>query len=930
MKKQALLLLVISGMVFSAYSQNASVKGVISDTISKINLQNAVISLLRKKDSVLQTYTRANEHGSFEMSDLSKGKYILLITYPDYADYADTFSLAENSSINLGMISMITKAHLLQEVIVKQSISAIRLKGDTTEYKADSFHVQADASVEDLLKKLPGIQVDKTGQITAQGEKVQKVLVDGEEFFGDDPTLVTQNIRADMVDKVQVFDKKSDQATFTGIDDGQKTKTINLKLKDDKKNGYFGKINAGAATGGYHDNQALFNSFRKKQKFAAYGIVSNTGKTGLNWQDQNSTGTSDVTTVITDGGDSYSVINSDDITGWGGNYNGQGKPLVQTGGLHFNNKWNDDKQSINLNYKALQLQVDGQSNTSTEYILPDTLYYNNQTQNFNNKVLRNKINGTYEVEFDSTSSLKVVSDGTLEHKSTINNYSTEALTKNSKLVNNGNRNITADGDNNYLNTDILWRKRLQKKGRTISIDFKENYSMKASAGNLFAQNNFYTDGNPTPSMQTTDQYKTSNNKLLAFDSKFTYTEPLSSASSLVANYELIINNSLSNRSSFNKDANGLYKILDSTYSNDYTFNYLTHKTGLAYSFINKKIRFNIGNNLGFTNFTQQDNYTNIQTGRNFINWFPQTRFNYLFTSQKSLSFSYNGNTTQPSLLQIQPVKTNDDPLNITIGNAALKPSFTNNFDLNFQDYKTLENKFFYVHLNYRFIENEFSTNDNVDSSGRRVSQTINVNGNYSLSGFLNYYFKIKKPELRLGFNGDFNINQNANIINGLTNITNSSNYTFGLFASQVKEKKLDNSIRADATYTTSTSSIQQNITTHYWTYTIHPDLDFYFSKKWHLHTDCDFIFRQKTSVFDNNNNVIFWNLWFDKKVLKSNALMIRVSANDILNQNKGFNRTVNSNFISQNTYTTIQRYFMLSVIWNFNKNNPTKEEDWRN
>ncbi len=931
MKKLVVLFLVIFGMIFSVYSQNATVKGIISDTTSKSNLQNAVISLLRSKDSVLQKYSRTNESGGFEIINLIKGKYILLVTYPNYADYTDTVSLEENSTINFGVIRMITKAHLLEEVIVRQSIGAIRLKGDTTEYKADSFHVQANASVEDLLKKLPGIQVDKTGQITAQGEKVQKVLVDGEEFFGDDPTLVTQNIRADMVDKVQVFDKKSDQATFTGIDDGQKTKTINLKLKDDKKNGYFGKINAGAGTDGYHDNQAMFNSFRKKQKIAAYGIVSNTGKTGLNWQDQNSMGDNSSNTIISSDGNVVMMMGSqgDDITGWGGTYNGQGKPLVQTGGLHFNNKWNDDKQTINLNYKALQLQVDGQSTTNTEYILPDTLYYNNQTQNFNNKVLRNKINGSYEFQIDSTSSLKIVTDGTLEHKSTINNYITDALTKSNALVNNGNRNITADGDNNSINTDILWRKKLHKKGRTISIDFKENYSLKTSAGKLFSQNYFYAGSiNPT-STQITDQYKTSNNKSLAFDTKFTYTEPLSSKSSLVANYQLIVNNSLSNRSSFNKAVNGEYNILDSTYSNNYTFNYLTHKTGLVYSFINKKMRLNFGNDFGFTNFTQQDNNSNIQTNRSFINWFPQSNFRYSFNSQKSINLGYNGSTSQPTLQQIQPLKSNDDPMNIVIGNAALKPSFDNNIHLNYYNIKQMDNTFFAVSTNFRFTQNAFSTSDNVDSSGRRVSQTINVNGNYSISGYLNYDFKIKKPEIRIGLNSNINKNRNENIVNGLNNITNSDNYTFGLWAGKSREKKFDNSITINATYTTSTSSVQQNISTNYWTYNIRPDIDFYLPKKWHLHSDCDFIYRQKTSAFDNNNNIILWNLWFDKKLLKTDDLLIRASANDILNQNKGFNRTVNSNIVSQNTYTTIQRYFMLSMIWNFNKNNPKKLEDWR-
>jgi len=361
---------------------------------------------------------------------------------------------------------MTLKANLLKEVIVKQQISAIKVKGDTTEFAADSFKVQPNATVEDLLKQLPGIQVDKNGQITAQGEKVQKILVDGEEFFGDDPTLVTQNLRADMVDKVQVYDKKSDQATFTGIDDGEKQKTINLKLKDDKKNGYFGKINLGGGTNGYFDNQAMLNMFKKKEKFAAYGIVSNTGKTGLNWQDRNSYGESFASSFDYDENSGFMFIgndNNDELDSWSGNYEGQGYPLVQTGGLHYNNKWDDDKQSINGNYKILQLHVDGSSATNSQYILPDTLYYNNENQSFANSILRNRINGTYEFQFDSTSSLKLYADGGDDHKITNSIYNSEALASDSSLVNQGNRKISTTGDNRTANSNLLWRKKLKKK-----------------------------------------------------------------------------------------------------------------------------------------------------------------------------------------------------------------------------------------------------------------------------------------------------------------------------------------------------------------------------------------------------------------------------------------------------------------------------------
>jgi CYTH domain-containing protein len=217
---------------------------------------------------------------------MRKGKFILLITYPAYADYVATFSLdSVHSSLDFKQVNMKSKAKLLNEVIIKGQGAAIKIKGDTTEFNAASYTIQPNDKVEDLLKKLPGIQVDKDGKITAQGKTVPKVLVDGEEFFGDDPTLVTKNLRADMVDKVQLFEKSSDQAAFTGVDDGQKTQTINIKLKEDAKNGYFGKVDVGGATDDFYTAQLLFNKFKGKEKFSFYGTASNTGKTGLSWRD---------------------------------------------------------------------------------------------------------------------------------------------------------------------------------------------------------------------------------------------------------------------------------------------------------------------------------------------------------------------------------------------------------------------------------------------------------------------------------------------------------------------------------------------------------------------------------------------------------------------------------------------------------------------
>jgi hypothetical protein len=913
------LLCILAGKPASAQQQTAnSIKGTISDTLNKQSLHKAVVSILRAKDSILVKFTRTDEKGHFEIKNLPAGKYVLLSSFPNYADYTDMIAIVDTTGIDLGHISMITKAHLLEEVVVKQTISAIKLKGDTTEYKADSFHVQANATVEELLKKLPGIQVDKNGQITAQGQKVQKVLVDGEEFFGDDPTLVTQNIRADMVDKVQVFDKKSDQATFTGIDDGEKSKTINLKLKDDKKKGYFGKIESGAATDGYYDNRLMFNKFRKKEKISFYGILSNTGKIGLNWQEQRGYGDNSTNIQFDDNGNGFvdGSAGRDDLESWGGTYNGQGYPKVITGGAHYNNKWGDDKQSINGNYKAMDLTVTGSSNTNTQYILPDTLYYNTQKQVFNNRITRNKGNIVYETDPDSTSSLKIMVDAGADYKITNNKYYTEALAQDSSLVNQGDRNISTVGDINNFNSSFLWRKKLKKKGRTISINAKENYNSNTTNGYLYADNNFYKGGAITSS-QVTDQYKVSNSKLLAFDSKITYTEPLSNAASLVFNYGMTVNNNSSNRNSYNKAASGKYEALDTTYSNNYKYNIFTQKGGANYSFIKKKYSFGFGNTIGYTNFTQTDMNTGISGKRDFVNWFPQANLSYSFTTQRRIYINYSGSTAQPTLQQIQPLKTNDDPLNIVIGNASLKPSFRNNLNLNFSDFKALSNRSIWIGINYASTNNAFASKDVVDSLGRRVSQTINVDGNHTLNGYLDYGFKWLGANV--GANANINNSRFVNVVNTLQNVTVSQSYSLGMYAGKQIEKVYDNSISANATYTTSTSSIQQNISTHYWTYNVRPDLDFFFPHKFQLHTDCDFIFRQKTSVFDNNNNVVLLNAWFGKKFLTGDALVVKIAANDIFNQNIGFNRTVNTNYITQNTYSTIQRYFMLSVVWNFTK-----------
>ena len=310
---------------FHSFGQTSyAVKGSVIDSAAKVKLAGSTITVINAKDSILRAFAWTENDGHFNIGKLSKGKFLIMLSYPGYADYTDNFTLdSVNSTYDFGPVNMILKSRLLQDVIIKGGVTAIKIKGDTTEYNARAYKIQPNDKVEDLLKQLPGIEVDKDGKITAQGQTVNKVLVDGEEFFGDDPTLVTKNIRADMFEKVQVYYKKSDQATFTGIDDGVKDKTINIKLKADKKDGYFGKADVAEGTDGYYEDQLLYNKFKAKEKFSVYGTLGNDGKTGLGWEDSQKAGTQNLQ-FSDDGENAYFTGGADDLDSFDGHYNGQG------------------------------------------------------------------------------------------------------------------------------------------------------------------------------------------------------------------------------------------------------------------------------------------------------------------------------------------------------------------------------------------------------------------------------------------------------------------------------------------------------------------------------------------------------------------------------------------------------------------------------
>ncbi|QEC76233.1 outer membrane beta-barrel protein [Mucilaginibacter ginsenosidivorax] len=911
----------------SVFAQNTySIKGGVADTASNSKLTNATVAVLNAKDSILQKFTRVND-GQFAITNLKKGKFILLVSYSGYADFVERFTLdSAHTTHDFGRIGMILKTQLLKEVIIKAQVAAVKIKGDTTEFNAKAFTVQPNAKVEDLLKELPGIQVDKDGKITAQGQTVSKVLVDGEEFFGDDPTLVTKNLRADMVDKVQLYDKKSDQAAFTGIDDGVKNKTINIKLKEDKKNGYFGKIDADGGTDKYYQEQILFNRFKGKQKFSVYGTLGNTGKVGLGWDDNSKYGGSGGL-EFGDGGEIYfNGGGGDDLDSFSGRFDGEGIPLARSAGAHYDTKWNGDKESINGNYKIGSLNVDGTKNTIAQNNFDGTFNTNSSDQTFHNHMFRQKLDLTYQVKIDTSQNLKLMVDGTSKDAITNTKYDYVSNYANGGLQNTSKRNVDNDVKSKIFNASAFYTKKFKKVGRTFSLNVSESLNQSESKGQLYARTKSY-DTTATLTQDTIiDQRKVSNIKSNVLNTNLTYTEPLTKKLSAVVNYGINLSNNSSDRRSYNDPGGtGSYTTLDTTVSNFYKLNQVANQFGLNLNYKGKKATFNFGSRVSVVNFKQIDEIRNTpDRTRNFVNWFPQATFQYRFSQQESVRLSYNGNTTQPTIDQIQPVLVNNDPVNRTIGNPNLRPSYTNRLNFSYNSYKVLSGQSIWLYGSYSNTYNPIVSNVTT-VNGRNTYVYTNLNSNQTVNMYASAYFDRKIPKVDvnagLGINGSGNTYYNFVKYNdgpNALNKTQSYTYSLDFRLSKYKQKKYDMWGSVGPTYTVNSSSLQTNINNNGRGLQANGGFNIYLPLHFSINSDATYQYNAATQSFPQDFRKTILNVTIGKTFTKDESFKIYFAGNDLLNQNTGYSRTGNANQISQERYTTIRRFFMLSLVWDFN------------
>ncbi|WP_301927593.1 outer membrane beta-barrel protein [Ferruginibacter sp.] len=915
--RPVLLIIFLCLSCFIANAQN--ITGSVTDTTDKKQVSNVVIAILKPVDSTLIKFTRTDKEGKFALKNLPEGKYILMMTHPAYADLLDDITLTDKG-LELNNLAILPKIKLMQDLIIKSG-GSMRIHGDTTIFTADSFKVSANANVEELLKKLPGIQVDKDGKIKAMGETVEKVLVDGEEFFGDDPGMAVKNLRADAVKEVQVFDKKSDQAEFTGIDDGKTKKTINLKLKDDRKKGYFGKIDLSGGLnkdfGDRYNNNILLSSFKGKRKISGYFLSGNTGQDGLNWQDNDKFGGDN---------DNFSVSADED---GGINFNWQGssddEPYVDTQngffknnnvGLQYSNKWHDDKQGLSFSPKYNYQDYINTKKTFTQTQLADSFFNVNGTENMHVKKETFKLKGVYDFKIDSANSLKLTAK--------LNAYNTESesyatsinTNQFGKTNNTSQRDLTTNSDKLAFNGTLLFKHKFQKLRRTFSLTADWN-TLNTNGTNFLKSDNEIYSGGVVSFSQKFDQQKDFDRSTDQFLAKAVYTEPLGKKYALELDYETSIGTGKNNQTTHSySPLSGKYDDEVDSLTNLFDQRITVNKPGFKINYNYKKLKFNIGSGVGFTRFDLKDKTFNKDYARSYTNFFPNANLTYAYKSGHNLRFYYNGNTTQPRIDQLQLLRNNNDYFNQVLGNPLLKPSFSNNFNISHQSFDFIKDFFLYQNLNFTQTSNAITDSRVIDAStGKTTSTPVNTNGNFNFNLYAGAGFKMKKLNIRVDVGPNAGYNHSTEIINGLNNVTKNLNAGVRLYLNKAKDKAYDVTVSNEFNYN-SNNTQQYNSKINYYTNETGLYATYYLKKVWSLQSDFNYFVRQKTPQFQNNLSNQLWNAKL-QRTFKKDEYTLYFSIRDILNQNTGIQRNFYSNTLSEVRQDRLKRYWMLGFTWNF-------------
>ena len=897
-----LLMILFSPMAFAQQS-GVNVTGSVVEQGSDTPIEQATVRLLNVKDSAMVRGVVSARNGSFTLKNVKKGSYLLHITFIGYDPLYQPLQITgKKNPVNVGKLELSDGAIELGEAVVIGKAPEVTVRNDTVEYNADSYKVTEGSVLEDLLKKMPGVEVDSEGKITVNGKEVKKVMVDGKEFFSDDPKVASKNLPAKMIDKLQVLDKKSDMAQMTGFDDGEEETVINLTVKPGMKQGWFGNAYGGYGSKDRYEGNAMVNRFVNNDQITFMGGANNTNNMGF----------SDLASTMFSG-----------MGGGGGRRGGfgAGSGITSSGnaGLNFSKEFKPDKLTLGGNTRYSHSDNDARSKSDRQNILPgDSSSYDNSEAMSRTKSDNFGVDFRLEWKPDTMTQLIFRPSFSLSH-SMNDNFSDATTLDNERDTVNTNKSSNYSESNGYnLNASIDFSRKLNNKGRVFSATLSGGNSDSYSDGMNRSDIVYF---NQTDALKNSiiDQRSRYDNKGFNYRAYVSWVEPIGHNNFIQATYSISQRKQEALKNVYNQDADGIYNVLDSAYSQSYRNNFISQRASLSFKSQRAKFNYTIGLNLD-PSYSSSENFVGDTTlskiTRKVVNLSPMAQFNYMFDKRTNLRIMYNGRTSQPSMTQLQPVADISDPTNITIGNPDLNPRYTNNVFIRFQQFTPEKQRAFMIMTNGSYIINDIVSYTSYNQeTGVKTTTYKNVNGNYSgnVRMMLNTPLKNKK----------FSINSMtmASFANSNGYINEEKNTNRNLILSErggidFRSSYLDLGVNGNIRYNATSNSLQKENNQNTFNYGAGGYTTIYLPLNFKIESDVNW---STNSGYGDGfkQNEVLWNASASKSFLKNNQGTLRFKIYDILQQRSNISRSVTASYIQDSEYNTLGSYFMVHFIYRF-------------
>ncbi len=902
--KHILSILILTLVSLTVHAQsNYEVNGTLRDS-SGLSVIAATVKLRSAKDSL---FTRTNANGAFSFKGVKSGQFTLSITSLGFQSALRKYVYNEGEgSLALGIINLKNSTKQLNEVVISGT-PTVTVKEDTLEFRAADYKLKDDAQVEDLLRKLPGVEVDKDGNVKAQGKAVTRVRVNGKDFFGGDVKTATQQLPANLIDKIQLIDDYGDQANFTGVKEGDPEKILNIQIRPDKNNGYLTQGKIGQGNEGRYQGNISANVFNKTQQISVQGNLNNTNTSLFSF----SGGGGGARVQLGGGGGGGNAR----VTVGGGNAGGDGLTRVVSLGVNYRDEWSKKLTSYG-NYSYANRNNEVLRSTQQQNINATGFLLNNQNSTSNTSTINHRFNWNLEYKIDSVNYLKVTPYFNLGQSNGTSASTFAFLQDGTSLISNGNNGGISSSETPNFGADALFNHRFGKRGRTASVNLSLSKNNTTQENDAINQTTAF--GAAIPVYQR--QLVSNNNTNTTTRSGISYIEPLSRTESLEFNWNFSLADYQNGRTTLGTNTPGGVLTTVASQSNDYTYSFMTNRLGMNYRVTQKKYNYSLGlgvqpSLLSGTSVSNQTSYR-----RTALNLIPVLRYSYNFSKTKEFNASYNGRNNEPSFNQLQPVTDVSNPQFPVVGNPNLKAEFSHNINIRYNNFNFEKGDVWFTNFSVNLTENKIVSNSVFLPGNKIETRYLNTNGFYSVNGFYTWSKPFAERKYTLSINGFANYSNNINFVNDQKNIGKnliiSQGANFQL--NPAKWIELNPGVNYTANKNTYSISAQQNTKVSTWNLTFNGKA--YIRKTWILGADfTKALNKGYTSAFSVNPFIM--NTYLEKQFLKNNAASLRFQIFDVYNENTSISRSVTANSINDTRSNRLARYAMLTFSLKLQKFN---------